>query len=235
MSVSSVSSGSASSVWWEEYIEKQKKLQQQTLQQQQVTSEAILSRAANVPAIDPEELLAELQSLQEDPEKLKARAAEMAEQVANEAQNASGPSAKMLKELSSDLTAIASDGDLSAMEEKIAQGASGSKPAGMKFGGPSGLSGGAGASMKRIEALVEEDDDEDDDDELSVAEALEEYLEELLEEQLEEQAERSDEAADLKNASAQDVAAKLKTQLTNRLIENYARQQAQYSALDLTA
>jgi hypothetical protein len=211
MSVSSVSSSSASSVWWEEYLEKQRKLQQSA------TSEAILSRAADVSAANPEELLAELQSLQEDPEKLKARAAEMAVQVASEAENVSGPSANRLKELSSDLKAIASDGDLSAMEEKIAQGASGAKPAGMKLAGPSGLSGGSGASMKRIEALVE-----DDDDELSLSETLEEYLEELLEEQAE-------------SSDTQDVAAELKIRRTNRLIENYARQQIQYSALDLTA
>jgi hypothetical protein len=233
MSVSSVSSGSASSVWWEEYIEKQKKLQQQALQQQQATSGATFSRAADVSVANPEELLAELQSLQEDPEKLKARAAEMAAQVAKEAENAGGPSAKMLKELSSDLTAIASNGDLSAMEEKIAQGASGSKPAGMKLVGPSGLSGGSGASMKRIEALVEEDDDDDDDDdELSLAEALEEYLEEL--EELNESEGSSGETANLKIA-AEDAKTKLKTQLTNRLIEIYAQQQAQYSQLSLTA
>jgi hypothetical protein len=216
MSVSSISS---SSVWWEEYVERQKKLQQQTTRE--VVSNGA-SGIANVP-VNPEELLAELQSLQDDPEKLKARAAEMAVQVANEAENANGPHANMLKELSSDLNAIAADGDLSALEEKVTQASSRAKPAGMKLAGLGGMSGGTSASIKWIEALVE--DEEDDDDELTLSETLAEYLAEL-----EENAESSDEAD-----TTEDTAAQLQTRLMSRLLEIYGQRQAQYSTLGLTA
>ncbi|MDR1378809.1 MAG: hypothetical protein LBJ36_07125 [Synergistaceae bacterium] len=226
MSVSSISS---SSIQWEEYLERQKKLQQQTTRE--VVSNGS-SGAASVPATNPAELLAELQSLQEDPEKLKARAYEMALQVANEAENANGPHAKMLKDLSSELSAIAESGDLSALEEKVSQASSRAKPAGMKFSGPGGMSGGTGASIKWIEALVDEEDEDDEDDEVSLTETLEEYLAELEENESDES---SGAALNLKDIAAENAAAKLQTRLTSRWIEIYAQQQAQYSQLSLSA
>jgi hypothetical protein len=219
LNVSSVSSGS---VWWEEYLEKQRKLQQAA---SGATSSAV-SAAAAAPAstgefqIVPEEILAELQALEDDPEKLKAKAAELAIQVKSEAENVSGVHTGVFEELVSDLEAVAENGDLSIMEKKIARGAAGGKP----MGGPSGMSGGTGASIKWIEALVENDDDEDD--ELSFAEALEEFLAEL--EESKEAAESAEPVAD------KNTAADLRTGLIDRLTDFYNRQE-QYSLFSATA
>jgi hypothetical protein len=171
----------------------------------------------------PEEILEELQALQDDPEKLKVKAAELAAQVTKEAESTGGIHAGALKELASDLETVAADGDLSVIEEKIARGAAGGKPAGAKTLGPSGMSGGTGASIKWIEALVKEDDDEDDE-ELSVTEALEEYFEEL---------EESKEAAESAE-STESAAADPGSGLINRLLGFY-NQQAQYSLFSVTA
>jgi uncharacterized protein YukE len=170
-----VSSGGSSSVWWEEYLEKLKQLQQQTAGEG--VSDTVVAESKTSSEMNPEEILAELQALQGDPEKLKARAAELASQAATQAQNVKGKQGNnFLKELASDLEAVAADGDLSAMEEKIARGAD-ARPSGVKFVGPSGMSGGSDASMKWVKAIAEEDDEDDD----SLAQTLEEYLEELEE------------------------------------------------------
>ena len=125
MSVSSVSSNS-SSIWWEEYLEKQKRLQQQ---------------AVNEAAFE-----------------LQAAATE--------------------KKLS-----VAAEGAEVAVEK--AASTAEARPVSVKLVGPSGMSGGTSASIKWIEALVEEEEEEEDDDELSLvedlAETLEEYIEELEE------------------------------------------------------
>jgi hypothetical protein len=128
--------------------------------------------------ISAEEILAELQALQDDPEKLKAKAAELAVQVASEAEQVSGVSAHVLSELASDLEAVAEDGNLSVLEEKVARGTAGAVKPGVKSLSPGGMSGGTGASIKWIEALVAEGENEE---EVSLTQTLEEYLEELAE------------------------------------------------------
>jgi hypothetical protein len=167
-------SSDSSSVWWEEYLEKLKKLQQQTAGEGVSDTTAAESKTSS--EMNPEEILAELQALQGDPEKLKARAAELASQASTQAQNVKGKQNNFLKELASDLEAVAADGNLSAMEEKIARGAD-ARPSGVKLVGPSGMSGGSDASMKWVKAIAEEDDEDDN----SLAQTLEEYLEELEE------------------------------------------------------
>jgi hypothetical protein len=122
MSVSSVSS--STSTYWEEYLERLKK------QQQQKSGETAESPAASGSGafqsdLSPELILSELQGLQDDPEKLKARAAELAEETAEAAANSSGTRAQTLGELASDLANIAESGDLSIIEERLAQHPSG--------------------------------------------------------------------------------------------------------------
>jgi hypothetical protein len=201
LSVSSVSSGGSSSVWWEEYIEKLKKLQQQTVDTGEAATPAA-EAAGSTGAVSrtdlrPDKILAELQTLEGDPEKLKARASELATQVTSEAEKVDGKHGNMLKELASDLEAIAVDGDLSAMKEKVARGA-GAGPSGARGVGPSGMSGGTGASIKWIEALVEEEDDED---EHSFVETLEEYLAELKEKSKENSKENDSYSASVSNSA----------------------------------
>jgi hypothetical protein len=67
--------------------------------------------------------------------------------------------------------------------EKIASGAEATASVSVKLVGPSGMSGGASASIKWIEALVKEEEEEEDELSLveDLAETLEEYLEELEE------------------------------------------------------
>jgi hypothetical protein len=113
LSVSSVSSNS-SSIWWEEYLEKQKRLQQQ---------------AANEATLE-----------------LQAAATE--------------------KKLS--VAAEGAEGAEKAVEK--AASTAEARPVSVKLVGPSGMSGGTSASIKWIEALVEEE--EEDDDELSLVEKL---------------------------------------------------------------
>jgi hypothetical protein len=157
-----VSSVSSSSVWGEEYLEKLRKQQQEA---SDTTQTAATSTEDSVSKITPEEILTELQTLEDDPEKLKAKAAELAAQVTSDAEKASGVFAEALNELASDLEAVAEDGNLSVLEKKIADAA------GTKLGGPSRMSGSTGASIKWIEALVEVEVEEDDE-EFSFSEAL---------------------------------------------------------------
>jgi hypothetical protein len=63
--------------------------------------------------------LSELEGLQETPETLKARASELAGQLYSEAEGASGPRARIIAALASDLETVAESGDLSALEEKF--------------------------------------------------------------------------------------------------------------------
>ncbi|MDR1020813.1 MAG: hypothetical protein LBL73_08645, partial [Synergistaceae bacterium] len=69
--------------------------------------------------LTPEGILSELEGLQETPETLKARASELAGQLYSEAEGASGPRARIIAALASDLETVAESGDLSALEEKI--------------------------------------------------------------------------------------------------------------------
>jgi hypothetical protein len=142
MSVSSVSG--YSSTLWEEYLEQIKKRQQQ---ENSVTAPGSFSTDAGTSqsGLSPIEIISELESLRDDPEKLKARAAELAAETAEEAGSAVGIRAKMLDELTSDLETVAESGDLSAMREKLAR-----RP-----------NGAVGVSSKLTEALIEEEEDED--------------------------------------------------------------------------
>jgi hypothetical protein len=170
--------------------------------------------------ISAEEILAELQALQDDPEKLKAKAAELAVQVASEAEQASGVSAHVLAELASDLEAVAEDGNLSVLEEKVARGAAGALKPGVKSLSPGGMSGGTGASIKWIEALVAEEEDE-----VSLTQTLEEYLEELAE------SEAAAEAAE----SAENTPTAPKIEFSSNRTLNFYGGLEQYFSFSLTA
>jgi len=155
----SISSVSSSSILWEEYLEKLKKSQQQT---QEAASTVISGRAKADGAVDlsPDKLLAELESLQDDPEQLKARAEEMASQAAAAAASSQGWNAGKLKKLAADLQEVANSGDLSAIQEKVSRGG----PMSGGIGGPSGI------ASKSLEELLEEE--EDDDSEIDRIEEL---------------------------------------------------------------
>jgi hypothetical protein len=146
MSVSSVSS--YSSTLWEEYLEQLRKKQQQGSDSALASSPSGVTAAQS--ALSAETIISELQSLQDDPEKLKARAAELAVEVASEAENSVGIKARMLEELASDLETTAESGDLSLMQEKLSRARGGAGP---RPNGPSDI------SSKLAEALVEEDED----------------------------------------------------------------------------
>ncbi|MDR1977560.1 MAG: hypothetical protein LBQ42_02380 [Synergistaceae bacterium] len=236
MSVSSVTSDS--SIWWEERLEKQKKLQQQA---QQAIIETGSGEAGSASSLNPSAILSELQSLEDNPEELKAKAAELLTQVTEEAAGAAGGQARMLKELAADLEAVAAGGDLSAMEEKLGRGAGG-----MTLRGPGGMSGGTSASIKWLEALLaEEDENEDSDTSAAASETIDETVENLvarLQELREsDNAVSTDTAGDAEGAaltvsqtSLDDRISQLKTNLSNQFLKLYS-QQAQYSSLDLSA
>ncbi|MDR1874310.1 MAG: hypothetical protein LBQ90_04750 [Synergistaceae bacterium] len=284
MSVSSISGSSSSSIWWEEYIEKQKKLQEQALQKQELQQqsanvaiaaeksvggaesaepagtgsspsgisggtgasikwiEALVegddeddagsalvealeeylaeleeaeeseSTAATLSAaLNPKDILAELEGLQDDPEKLKARAAELAAQVGELAESSGDRRASMFKELASDLEAVASTGDLSTMQAKLERG---------KPGGPVGAAGTAGAFGKRSESL--------EGFVFSNIDALVSKLQQIGGSATTDDVE---ETVDVQQTNY-DAAENLKTQLTNQLLDFFSRQ---YSTLSLTA
>jgi hypothetical protein len=284
VSVSSISGSSSSSIWWEEYIEKQKKLQEQALQKQELQQqsanvaiaaeksvggaesaepagtgsspsgisggtgasikwiEALVegddeddagsalvealeeylaeleeaeeseSTAATLSAaLNPKDILAELEGLQDDPEKLKARAAELAAQVGELAESSGDRRASMFKELASDLEAVASTGDLSTMQAKLERG---------KPGGPVGAAGTAGAFGKRSESL--------EGFVFSNIDALVSKLQQIGGSATTDDVE---ETVDVQQTNY-DAAENLKTQLTNQLLDFFSRQ---YSTLSLTA
>jgi hypothetical protein len=142
VNVSSVSS--YSSDLWEEYLEQLKKKQ---LQESAETTTASSAAGAKTPGLSPDRILSELQSIQGDPEKLKERAAELAAEVAEEAEAAFGMNSDMLEELAGDLEIVAESGDLSVIQEKLARG-------------PRGAPGAADISSKLTASALEEDDDE---------------------------------------------------------------------------
>jgi hypothetical protein len=108
--------------------------------------------AAKSSAKDPS---AQLLELKDDPEALKAKAAELAAQASQAAEAASGGQAERLRELASVLFSVAESGDLSIITDKIAV----NRPMDMGSGF-SGLSGASGASMKWLEALLAEEEEE---------------------------------------------------------------------------
>jgi hypothetical protein len=67
----------------------------------------------------PDRLLAELEALEDDPEKLKTRAAEMAEVVSASAENRPARFSRALNALASDLKSVSESGDLSAVRENL--------------------------------------------------------------------------------------------------------------------
>jgi hypothetical protein len=73
--------------------------------------------------LTPEKLVAELKSISDDPEKLKARAAALSVQVNEAAKEISDGEAVMLKELATDLDDVAKTGDISTMQAKLNRGA----------------------------------------------------------------------------------------------------------------
>ncbi|MDR1482372.1 MAG: hypothetical protein LBI74_07090 [Synergistaceae bacterium] len=165
MNVSSVSSSSI----WEEYLERLKGQKKET-----AAVETKLGGASKKPDINPEALLAELEELQNDPEALKARASEMAAQVSEAAEEYLDVRGDMLKSLSADLETVASDGDLSALKEKLSRHG--------QNGGPAGLSGAASISASSLRAMLateEEEDTEEDETSTLNTDRLKELLAEL--------------------------------------------------------
>jgi hypothetical protein len=144
VNVSSVSS--YSSDLWEEYLEQLKNRQ---LQESAETTQAssVSGQKASTPGLSPDQILSELQGIQEDPEKLKERAAELAAEAAEEAGAAVGMRSNMLNELAGDLEIVAESGDLSVIQDKLARR-------------PSGPGGAANISAKLAEAALEEEEDD---------------------------------------------------------------------------
>ncbi|MDR1514575.1 MAG: hypothetical protein LBS45_02690 [Synergistaceae bacterium] len=143
MNVSSVSSYSGD--LWEEYLEQLKKKQ---LQENAETAQESPAAGNYASGLSPDQILSELQGIQGGTEELKERAAELAAQVAEEAETAVGMRADMLNELAGDLEIVAESGDLSVIQEKLARG-------------PHGAPGASDISSKlALAALEEEDDDE---------------------------------------------------------------------------
>jgi hypothetical protein len=171
MNVSSVSS--YSSTQWEEYLEELKKKQ---LQKNSGTSSgsSVSGAGTSQSALSPDAIISELQSIQDDPEKLKARAAELAAEASKEAGNSVGIKADMLNELAADLETVAESGDLSAMLEKAAK-----KPGGMGAMG-FGPSGASGVSSSLTQALLEEDEEEDEEEEDDISASTLENIKSLL-------------------------------------------------------
>jgi DNA repair exonuclease SbcCD ATPase subunit len=161
-----VNSVSNSSILWEEYIKKLKE------QGRETAAEGInLKTASQRQDIVPEALLAELEELQSDPDALKARAAEMAAQVSAAAEEYVDARGDILKEFAADLETVASDGDLSAIREKL--------PRREPSGGPSGMSGAASVSASSLQAMLAEE--EDDETSVSNIDRIKELLSELQE------------------------------------------------------
>jgi Fe-S-cluster formation regulator IscX/YfhJ len=193
MNVGSVSSASAA---LEEYLEKlrEKKNQQ--------SAPSTTSNQSTQISINIEEIIAQLQELEDDPEALKAKAAELAASVSKAAEEEAGKKAEMLQEVAADLDSVAKSGNLSVITDKLQ---SRRPPAGGGMNGLSGLSGASEASMKWLEALLAEEDDDESSETASTesvteaaaeaaeateavakavaeaAEKLEEYLEKLRE------------------------------------------------------
>jgi hypothetical protein len=130
---------------WDEYLEQLKKKQTQG-DSGTVQASSAADKQTSASALSPDQIISELLDLQDDPEKLKARAAELAAEASAEAGNSVGIKANVLNELASDLEAVAEDGDLSVIQEKVAR----------RSGGASGI------STKLTEAILEEDEDEED-------------------------------------------------------------------------
>ncbi|MDR3255028.1 MAG: hypothetical protein LBT31_05635 [Synergistaceae bacterium] len=172
MSVSTVSS---SSILWEEYLARLRQTSQQKQSAGSTTYQSATTSAE--PSIAPLELLAELQSLLENTEELKARAAEMAAEVRSAAEVSTGKSGSILKSLAEDLENVAISGDLAALREKL----EGGRPRGPNAAGTTGVGGGHGLAAKSLWALLEEEEEEEDDSAAaSSLKALIAQLQELL-------------------------------------------------------
>jgi hypothetical protein len=254
MSVSSISS--YSSTLWEEYLEELQKKQQQRKESAVSSTSAGTAASAVSSALTPDGILSELQELQDDPEQLKARASELAVQVAKEAESSAGIRSNALNELVADLEEVADSGDLSVIREKLA---SGSGAAGPKGPPPGGMGGASGVSSKLLEALIEEEDDEDDESDSYVYD-IKAFLDEIRELTAKEdgktsyigfddlvsrfQAIKETNAADVSDetggAAAKDrtsadfLISKIKTGLSDQLRALYTQRQTQSSTVSLS-
>ncbi|MDR1581586.1 MAG: hypothetical protein LBS35_14615 [Synergistaceae bacterium] len=161
MSVNSVAGNSG--ILWEEYLERQNKLRQR----QTTGASDGATTGANGAAFDltPDQLLSELQNLEDEPEKLKLLAAEYAAKAKEAASSSSGEQARILNELAADLETVASSGDLSVIEEKLAGGT----PA-----AASNVPNGAGdIQAKSVQGILEEEDDENNN---GIPDSIEEFI-----------------------------------------------------------
>ena len=239
MSVSSVYG--STSTYWEEYLERLKKQQQQK-NAETAESPAASGSGAFQSDLSPELILSELQGLRDDPEKLKARAAELAEETAEAAANSSDMRAQMLGELASDLANIAESGDLSIIEERLTQ-----RP-----------SGAAEISSMLMRARIEEESDDEDE---SVLDAIKALLAEIRE-SIEDEAESSETGAGSSleslvssfqtikeagesitsdgqestetDASIESLISQIKSNLTDMLRARYGNMQTQYPSVSLS-
>lgn len=135
-------------------------------------------------AFDPGDLIRQLEELKDDPEQLKAKAAELYEQVAKAAESADGDESEMLGRIAADLATVAENGDLSVMQNKMPPppGAGNDAPNGSDRMSVGGLDGSQSALMKWIEALLDSDDEDSDDDlTLNSPEELQSRLKQLKE------------------------------------------------------
>jgi hypothetical protein len=163
MSVSSVSSYASTS--WEEYLEQLRKKQQQKSAGAAAPPAADASGALQS-SLSPERILSELQNLQDDPEKLKARASELAEYTAAAAASSSGVRAEMLGALASDLEDVAESGDLSVIEDRLTQ----------RPGGAAGI-----PPMLMGPRIEDKSDDDDEDEDETLLESIRAILAEIRE------------------------------------------------------
>jgi hypothetical protein len=184
MSVNSVAGNS--SVLWEEYLEKQNKLRQR--QTAEVSDDGTIDGANGVTFdLTPDQLLSELQNLEDEPEKLKLLAAELAAKAKEAASFSSGERGRILNELAADLETVASSGDLSVIQEKIAGG----HPV-----AASSVPNGAGdIRAKSVQGVLEEEDEDDDENNNGIPDSIEDFIAML------EELQESLKAADGKNAA----------------------------------
>ena len=224
MSVSSVSS--YSNTLWEEYLEQlQKKQQQKESASIFKTDDGGASAVSSIPA--PDEILSELQELQGDPEGLKARAAELAAQVAEHAGRSAGIRAIELNELAADLEEVAVSGNLSVIQEKLASKSGAAGPKGPPSGG---ISGASGISSKLLEAFIEDEDDEEEYASLDL-DALVSKFQTIKEISA---AKTQDAAAEENDTSVDALISKIRDSLSDQLRALYAQSQIRSSTVSLS-
>ncbi|MDR3265935.1 MAG: hypothetical protein LBT15_07990 [Synergistaceae bacterium] len=232
----SVSSVSGSSSIWEEYLAQLNAKRQQAEAASATTTTTAATTTTQAVSIDMGEILAELQKLEDDPDALKTRAAELAAMVSEAAESASGIQRRDLQEMAKELSSVAEHGDLSVLTDKA------QRPMSAGFG-PSGLSGSGGASMKWLEALLAEEDEDEDDETAATtvtttttAATTATTVESVSLTSLEEAEEAAEDTAALtQKLQDEDLWAAMKASLLTRLRSLYVPNQMEASAFNFSA